>query len=42
MYLSEFRYLKENYYKTIDKLQEEVHKLKVQNHSLSEDNKSLK
>lgn len=29
LYLNEFRFLKENYFKTIDKLQEEVHKLKV-------------
>ncbi|CAD8080622.1 unnamed protein product [Paramecium sonneborni] len=42
MYIHEFRYLKENYMKMLDKLQEEVHKLKVQNHTLNEDNKSLK
>ncbi|CAK70172.1 unnamed protein product (macronuclear) [Paramecium tetraurelia] len=42
MYINEFRFLKENYMKMIDKLQEEVHKLKVQNHSFNEDNKSLK
>lgn len=29
MYLNEFRFLKENYMKMIDKLQDEVHKLKV-------------
>ncbi|KAM3136057.1 hypothetical protein pb186bvf_011862 [Paramecium bursaria] len=42
MYLNEFRYLKENYIKTIDKLQDEVHRLKVENHTLSDEHKSYK
>lgn len=36
MYLNEFRYLKENYLKAIDKLEEEIHKLKVSNHHLGD------
>lgn len=42
MYLDEFRNLKDNYEKTIDKLENELHRLKIQNHTLDEDNKFLK
>lgn len=42
MYLNEFGTLKHNYDRIIDKLENEVHRLKVECHVVSEDNKFLK
>ena len=41
MYLNEFRYLKEKYQETIDKLENELHKIKLLNKTLVEDNITL-
>ena len=42
MYLHEFRYLKEKYQETIDKLENELHKIKLLNKTLVEDNITYK
>jgi hypothetical protein len=42
MYLNEFRYLKEKYQETIDKLENELHKIKLLNKTLVEDNITYK